>query len=206
MAAHWQDAVDLEAHSPPFDRNTSAWTQRVPVAILAAIGALLAAYMALFQLELTATVWDPIFGDGSAKVLTSDTAETMDRWLHVPDAGFGAWAYLSEAVFSLVGGTRRWQHRPWMVIIFGIDVIPLGGIGAILVILQGLVVGSWCFLCLVTAAISIALIFFAYDEVWASLVYLRKFWRETKSPRRWLRVFWGLADPDADRIALSRSD
>jgi hypothetical protein len=44
-----------------------------------------------------------------------------------------------------------------MVVLFGLDVIPLGAISAILVLLQATIVGYWCFLCLVTAAISVLL-------------------------------------------------
>jgi hypothetical protein len=31
-SAHWQDAVALDAHAPPFTKNPSAWSQRVPIA------------------------------------------------------------------------------------------------------------------------------------------------------------------------------
>jgi hypothetical protein len=82
-------------------------------------------------------------------------------------------AYLGDAIFGLAGSTRRWQYRPWIVILFGIDVIPLGVVSAILVAIQGAVLGQWCFLCLVTAAISLVLVYMAYDEVWASLKYLQ---------------------------------
>lgn len=198
----WQDAVDLDAHAPPFRRNPSAWNQRVPISILAGIATLIASYMALFQWGLIASVWDPIFGDGTETVLQSTAAKTMDRWLHVPDAAFGAWGYLSEAVLGLVGSTRRWQYRPWMVILFGIDVIPLGGVSAILVVTQGFVVGAWCTPCLITALISFILIGLAYDEVWASLSYLRRVWRHGHDKRQLWRVFWGLADAEADRLAL----
>ena len=51
-----------------------------------------------------------------------------------------------------------------MVILFGIDVIPLGGVSAILVVMQGFVVGSWCTLCLVSAAVSLLLVYFAYGR------------------------------------------
>jgi uncharacterized membrane protein len=126
----------------------------------------------------------------------------MDRWLHVPDAAFGAWGYLSELVLGLVGSTRRWQYRPWMVILFGIDVIPLGGVSAILVLTQGLVIGAWCTLCLVTAAISLLLVVLAYDEVWASLCYLWRVWQHTHDRRLVWKILWGGAALEADRLAL----
>ena len=201
---HWQDVLDLDVHAPPFHRNPSAWSQRLPICVLAGIATVIASYMALFQWGLMASVWDPLFGRGSEIVLQSDVARGLDRWLHVPDAAFGAWGYLSEAVLGLVGSTRRWQYRPWLVILFGIDVIPLGGVSAILVLCQGFIVGSWCTLCLLTALISFILIGLAYDEVWASLCYLRHVWRQTRDKRLLWRVFWGFAATEADRLALAR--
>src|SRR5690606_11743658 len=123
----------------------------------------------------------------------------MKRWMRIPDASLGAFAYLGDAVFGLAGSTRRWQTRPWLVTIFGIDVIPLGIVSVILVILQGTVVGEWCFLCLVTAVISLILIWWAYDEVWSSLLYLYRVRRQTG---RWSSVWsaaWGRPDADARR-------
>jgi uncharacterized membrane protein len=204
MEIHWQAAVDLEAHAPPFRRNPSAWSQRLPICILAGLATVIASYMALFQWGLITSIWDPFFGDGTETVLRSTAAKTMDRWLHVPDAAFGAWGYLSEAILGLVGSTRRWQYRPWMVILFGIDVIPLGGVSAILVVCQGLIVGAWCTPCLATAAISFILVFLAYDEVWASLRYLQRVWQQTHDRRLLWRVFWGYASAEADRLALQR--
>lgn len=205
MPELWDSAVDMEAHAPPFDKNPSSWSQRWPIAALAGVATVLSTYMGLFQWQLIDSVWDPIFGDGTATVLTSDASHRMHRWLKVPDAVFGAWGYLSEAVLSLVGSTRRWQFRPWMVLLFGIDVIPLGIVSAVLVVVQGIHVGSWCFLCLVTAAISFALVFFAYDEVWASMKYLARVWKTHRDPKLFWNVFWGRADERAHRLALESS-
>lgn len=198
----WQSMVDLHVHAPPFQRNPSAWHQRVPISILAAMATLIAGYMSLFQWGLIDSVWDPFFGQDSQTVLQSKVAGGMDRWLHIPDAALGAWGYLSEAVLGLVGSTRRWQYRPWMVILFGIDVIPLGGVSAILVLCQGFIVGAWCTLCLTTALISLILVIMAYDEVWASLCYLHRVWQHTRDGRLVWRVFWGHASIEADRLAL----
>lgn len=204
MKPHWDDAVDMQAIPPEFDYNPSSWRQRVPICILAMVAALIAAWMSLYQFGLTQSVWDPVFGDGTERVLTSDTARTMDKWLRVPDAAFGAWGYLSEAVFGLVGSTRRWQYRPWMVILFGIDVIPLGGVSGILVAMQGFVVGAWCAPCLVTAAISFLLVYLAYDEVWACIKYLWRVWKNTHSGRAVWWTFCGYASPEAEQAAQAK--
>lgn len=197
-----RENFDLEVPAPPFDYNPGAWSQRVPIAILAAVGTLIAAYLALYQWRLVDSVWDPVFGEGTERVLDSEASHAMRRWMRIPDAALGAIGYLSEVVYSLVGSTRRWQYRPWMVVIFGIDVIPLGLVSAILVVIQGVSIGSWCFLCLVTAAISLLLVYFAYDEVWACLKYLYRVRQSTGSWRIFWRAFWGVASPEANRVAL----
>ena len=204
MQHDWREAVDLDSYAPPFSYNPSAWSQRIPISVLAALATAIAGYMALFQWGVITSVWDPFFGQGTENVLTSQAAQRMDQWLRVPDAAFGAWGYLSEAILGLVGSTRRWQYRPWMVILFGIDVIPLGGVSGLLVVLQGVVVGSWCTLCLVTAAISFVLVYMAYDEVWASLRYLQRVWQHTHDKRLLWDTFWGKASAEAERLALMK--
>lgn len=192
----------LDAAAPPWDYNPSAWSQRIPLCVLAAAGFVISSYMALYQWRLVATVWDPFFGAETQQVLDSNVSHEMQRWMGVPDAALGAVAYLGDVVFGLAGSTRRWQYRPWLVVLFGIDVIPLGAVSAILVIIQATVLGQWCFLCLVTAAISLVLIYWAYDEVWSSLLYLRRVWQRTHNLATLWNVFWGRYNPDASAVAL----
>lgn len=199
MAGHIP-VEDLNAPAPPWDYNPSAWSQRVPVAALAFVAFLLAAWMGAYQWKLVGSVWDPIFGEQTLNVLDSGPSERMKTWFGIPDGVLGAIAYLGDVIFAMAGSTRRWQFRPWLVIVFGIDVIPLGGVSAILVLIQAFVLGKYCFLCIVTAVISLILIYFAYDEVWSSLVYLRRVWRRTHDPVILWLVFWGLPvrqSPDA---------
>lgn len=190
--------------APPWDYNPSSWPQRIPICALAMVGFFISAYMALYQWRLIDSAWDPFFGAQTARVLDSDVSHRMQRWFGVPDAALGAIAYLGDAVFGLAGSTRRWQYRPWLVVLFGIDVIPLGGVSAVLVLIQATVLGQWCFLCLVTAAISLVLVYWAYDEVWSSLAYLRRVWRRTHSRRILWTVFWGGQHPEAEAVALER--
>jgi hypothetical protein len=74
------------------------------------------------------------------------------------------------------------------VVLFGIATGPLGLVSVLLVILQPVLVGAWCTLCLVTAAISIVMISPAMDELLASLQYLQRVKREGFS---WWDAFWG---------------
>jgi hypothetical protein len=191
----------LDAVPPPWDYNPSAWSQRIPICVLATIAAGIAFYMSAFQWGVVPTVWDPVFGDQTDKVLSSDVAKWMHFWFVIPDAALGAIAYLGDAVFGLAGSTRRWQYRPWLVIVFGIDVIPLGLVSVVLVVLQGTVVGEWCFLCLVTAVISLILVYFAYDEVLSCVLYLWKVWTRTRSPRILWSTFWGRPTVEGAEVA-----
>jgi hypothetical protein len=194
---------DLNVPAPPFNYNPSAWSQRIPICVLASIGGVIATYMALYQWRLTREVWDPVFGDQTQAVLDSDVSERMRYWLLIPDAALGAFGYFSEAILGLAGSTRRWQYRPWLVILFGIDVIPLGFVSVILVIMQGTVVGSWCTLCIITAVISVILVYMAYDEVWSSLSYLSRVWRRSKSKYLLWKTFWGSASLETAKAALA---
>ena len=191
------------APAPPFHWNPSAWSQRIPIAVLAMIAAAIATYMGLYQWRVIDTVWDPVFGEQTQRVLDSDVSEQMRGWVGLPDSILGAFAYLGDAVFGMAGSTRRWHARPWMVVLFGIDVIPLGIVSAVLVVMQGAVVGSWCFLCLVTAVISLILVYMAYDEVWACLKYLWRVWKATRSWGELWRCFWGNPSPAARRVTYT---
>lgn len=193
---------DLDAVPAGWNKNPSSWPQRIPIAVLAAVATAIAGYMACFQWGLIDHVWDPVFGAQTEAVLTSDVSARMHGWMHMPDAALGALAYLGDLLFGMAGSTRRWQFRPWLVILFGIDVIPLGAVSAILVVLQGAVVGSWCLLCLVTAAISLVLVVLAYDEVWLSLKYLAAVRRRSKSGRVLWDAFWGRPTPEGWEAGL----
>lgn len=185
--------LHLEAVPEPWRYNPSSWPQRICICGVAFIAVIIATYMGLYQWGLIDHVWDPVFGNQTQQVLDSDVSHQLRILFRVPDGIMGAFAYLGDIIFALAGSTRRWQDRPWIVILFGLDVIPLGLVSAILVFMQGTVVGAWCFPCLITAAISIILIFLAYDEVISCIRYLHKVWKKTKSFRILWETFWGKA-------------
>jgi uncharacterized membrane protein len=152
--------------------------------VIAFIGFQISLYLGFYQLEIITSVWEPFFGEGSHKVLTSK----ISKALPVPDAILGAFSYLLDAVTGIIGRQDRWKSKPWIVVLFGIATGPLGMISILLVILQPVVVGAWCTLCLATAFISVILISPAMDEVLASLQYLQRVKRQGHSV--W-RAFWG---------------
>jgi uncharacterized membrane protein len=130
----------------------------------------IASYLAAFQFGWTSTVWDPVFGSQSTiKVLES----SVSKLFPVPDAFLGALGYAGDWIFGAVGGTRRYRTMPWVVLIFGIFIVPFGGTGIALGMIMPTIVGSWCFLCLVNTIIGIILIPMSWDEVWLCLRALR---------------------------------
>jgi uncharacterized membrane protein len=168
---------------PGWSYNPSGWVQRAPIIALALVGFLLSRYLSAFQLGHLSTVWDPFFPDGTQRVLESD----VSRAFPVSDAGLGAVSYLLEALTGFLGGTRRWRTMPWLVVAFGILVVPLGVVSVVLITLQPLVVGAWCTLCLVTAVVMLWMISPAADEVIATGQFLLQSRREGQS--LW-HVFW----------------
>jgi Vitamin K epoxide reductase family len=135
-----------------------------------------------------------IFGEGSRMMLTS----SISHLLPIPDAALGAF-YLLDAVAGLIGSRQRWRTMPWIVVVFGLAVGPLGAVSIVLVILQPVLFDAWCTLCLVSALISLLMIGPAMDEFLASLQYLK---RQHVQERSLWRALWGLIDrPEAlDRL------
>lgn len=176
--------VNKENIPPGWDYNPSSWSQRIPLIIVALIGFLIALYLGLYQVEIFPTVWEPFFGDGSEKVLNSFISEAFP----VPDALLGAFGYVLDVITGVIGKTGRWKTMPWMVILFGIAVGPLGLVSVVLVIFQPVLVGAWCTLCIVTAILSVVMIGPAIDEFLASLQYLRRVKR--RGFPVW-KAFWG---------------
>jgi uncharacterized membrane protein len=182
------DRSTVGPNSPPgWAYNPSDWWQRLPIIALALAGFGIATYLALYQWGVLARVWEPFFGDGSRVILNS----SISHLLPVPDAALGAFGYLLDAVTGVIGGRQRWRTMPWMVIIFGLAVGPLGAVSLLLVIFQPVLFDAWCTLCLASAVISILMIGPALDEFLASLQYLKA---ESSRGRSAWRAFWGLGD------------
>ncbi len=176
--------------------NPSTWGQRVPVIVLCIASYAIALYMAAFQLGYIATIRDPVFGDGTLRVLTSD----VSRSFPVSDAGLGAEMYLIDLAMVCAGDHRRWRTMPWLVIVFGILIVPVGIVSIVLVVLQPLAVGAWCSWCLLTATATLAMIPLAIDEVGATLQLLR---RARADGRNWMRVLWLGDDAGATDVAAT---
>jgi hypothetical protein len=183
MAHHMEMMKPGPEIAPGWSYNPSTWHQRAPMIVLGFVGWMISRYLAAFQLGYIDSVWDPIFGDGTRRVLTSD----VSRMFPISDAGLGAFAYTIEFLMAWMGGRTRWRSMPWMVTFFFIVIVPLGLTHIILVILQPVAVGEWCTLCLAAAFLMLIMIPFTVDEVIATGQFLAAARRNGKS--LW-RIFW----------------
>jgi uncharacterized membrane protein len=168
---------------PGWSYNPSSWSERLWLVGVAVLGFGISGYLALYQYGVFEDVWEPFFNRGSEQVLHS----FLSRVLPIPDAALGAAAYALDAVTGLIGRQDRWRSMPWMVILFGLAVGPLGIVSVLLVIAQPAVLHAWCTLCLGSAVISLIMIGPAMDEILASLQFLRRC-HERNAPL-WT-VFW----------------
>lgn len=188
--------AEADAHHPAPARplgwsyNPSAWSQRFIVFVCCVICFASASYMAAYQLGYIHTMWDPVFGhEGTLQVITSKLSQSFP----VSDAGMGAALYAIEALCVWKGGERRWYTNPAFVLFFGLLVIPVGSISILLIISQPLIVGHWCFWCLLTAASMLCMIALAIDEVVAAIQFLLCVKKD--HPDTFWQVFWRGGQP-----------
>jgi hypothetical protein len=96
-----------------------------------------------------------------------------------------------------MGDSRRWRTMPWMVASFGVVVVPLGVVSIYFIIIQPIVIGTLCSLCLVAAAVMVVMIPYSLDELVATGQFL------VQSHRRrepfWRTFFMGGASPGGER-------
>lgn len=168
---------------PGWNYCPSTWLQRMPIAAMGLIGFLISRYLTAYQLGHIDQAWDPFFGPGTMTIITSD----MSKAWPIPDAGLGGVAYIIEILMAVMGDKRRWRTMPWMVLMFGILVVPLGGVSIFFIIIQPIVIGTWCTLCLVAALAMVIMIPYSLDE----LVAMGQFVLDAKRKGKPLwRVFW----------------
>jgi uncharacterized membrane protein len=183
MAHHMEMTKPGPQIPPGWTYNPSSWHQRAPLIALALIGWLASRHLAAFQLGYIQTPWEPFFGEGTVKVLTSDVSKMWP----ISDAGLGAAAYTLEMLMGWMGGTTRWRTMPWMVTFFFILVVPLGVTSIVLVILQPIAVGHWCSVCLFTAFVMLLMVPLAVDEVIAMGQFLSV---SVRNGKPFWRTFW----------------
>ena len=179
---------------PGWDYSPSGWTNRFPIILLAFVGLFISRYLAAYQLGHIDAAWDPLFGDGSERIVTSSVSEAWP----VADAGLGAAVYVIEIITGIIGDKRRWRSMPWMVLLFGILIVPLGAVSVFFIIIQPIVIGTWCTLCLIGALAMLLQIPYSLDEILATLQFLKN--RRQQGKPLWYLILHGdtMAGGNAD--------
>src|SRR3546814_18519538 len=67
---------------------------------------------------------------------------------------------------------RRWRTMPWMVLLFGLLIVPLGVVSVSFIIVQPPLIGALCTLCILQAAVTVILVPYSIDELLATCQYL----------------------------------
>jgi hypothetical protein len=177
--------MDKKTVPPGWTYSPSSWLQRLPIITLGFFGFLVARHLAAYQLGQINDVWEPFFSvdavkNGTEYIITSK----VSRAWPIADAGLGATSYLIEALMGAMGSAARWRMMPWMVTFFFILVVPLGGVSIFFIIIQPIIIGTYCTLCLIAALAMLIMIPLALDEVVAMGQYMmrsvragRPFWR-----------------------------
>jgi len=182
---------------PGWSFSPSSWLQRLPIIVLACIGFFISRYLTAYQLGHIDTVWEPFFTtgaiandgkNGTAEIITSAVSEAWP----VPDAGVGALTYLLEILTGLIGSSARWRTMPWLVLLFGALIVPLGFVSLTFIVIQPILLGTWCTLCLIAAAAMLIQIPYSFDEILATIGFLR---RRARAGRPWMKVLF-LGDTD----------
>lgn len=191
---------------PGWTYNPSAWTQRMPIIALAFIGLYVSRYLAAYQLGHIDGVWEPFF-TGSAANPRNGTEEivtsAVSRAWPVSDAAIGGYTYMLEILTGIVGSQMRWRTMPWLVVLFGLMIAPLGVVSISFIIIQPVVIGTWSTLALIAAAAVLIQIPYSLDELLASLQFLR---RRAKAGRNWIRVLLLGDTDDAEPARAAKAD
>ncbi|GAA0755923.1 NAD-dependent epimerase/dehydratase family protein [Actinomadura yumaensis] len=175
-----------ETDTPPgWSYCPSTYLQRVPIIALGLVGLVLSRILTAYQLGHIDGVWEPFFNvpgplNGTERVITSD----MSKAWPVADGGVGTITYMIEILMGAMGGRARWRTMPWMVLLFGIVVVPLGVVSIYFIIAQPIVIGTYCTLCIAAGIAMLIMIPYSLDELVAMGQFMvlntrrgRPFWR-----------------------------
>lgn len=185
MAAHGGPLVPLG-----WTYNPSSWIQRMPIILMALFGLYVSRYLAGYQLGHIPHVWDPFF-EGSRTDPQNGTEEvimsSVSKAFPISDAALGGYTYLLEILTGVVGSAARWRTMPWLVILFGLMIAPLGVTSIAFIIIQPIVIGTWSIVALLGAAAILVQIPYSLDEMIATIQFLR---RRHRAGRNWLVVLF----------------
>ena len=190
---------------PGWSYSPSTYVQRMPIIALGAIGFVLSRILTAYQLGHTDGVWEPFFGapsalNGTEYIITSEVSKAWP----VADGGIGAMSYMFEILMGAMGGRARWRTMPWMVTLFGIVVVPLGVISIYFIVIQPVVIGTYCTICLLAALAMLIMIPYSLDELVAMGQFLA--WNTRRGRPFWRAFFRGDALPGSGKDRYHRFD
>ena len=181
-----QGMMDETDIPPGWSYSPSSWVQRLPMIALGFFGFLIARQLTAYQMGYSEHIFEPFFSsivpgrNGSEHIVTSD----VSRAWPIADGGLGATSYMIETLMGAMGSAKRWRTMPWMVTFFFILVVPLGGVSIFFIVIQPIMIGTYCTLCLVAAFAMLLMIPLTLDEVVAMIQFMlrnhqagRPFWR-----------------------------
>src|SRR3546814_5970459 len=82
---------------------------------------------------------------------------------------------------------RRGRTMPWMVLLFGLLILPLGVVSVSFSIVQPPLICALCTLCILQAAVTVILVPYSIDELLATCQYRL---RATQAGEPFWRTFW----------------
>jgi nucleoside-diphosphate-sugar epimerase len=185
--------------------NPSAWSQRIPIIALAIVGLYVSRYLAAYQLGHVDHVFEPFF-DGSPTDPRNGTEEIITSWVSeawpVSDAAVGGYTYALEILTGILGSRARWRTMPWLVVLFGLMIAPLGVVSIFFIVIQPILLGTWSTLALLAAAAMLVQIPYSLDELLASVQFVH---RRARAGSRWLTVAMRGDTDDTPQRAVSRA-
>lgn len=104
--------------------------------------------------------------------------------------------YAMEILVGLIGSNRRWRTMPWLVTLFGILIVPLGIVSITFIIIQPILLGTWCTLCLLGAAAMLIQIPYSLDELLATGQFLK---RQHRLGKPVLKIFFTGGTEEGDQ-------
>jgi hypothetical protein len=177
---------------PGWTYTPSSWLQRMPIGMLSLLGFLIARILGAYQLGHIDSVWEPFFAgsgemkgvmNGSETIITSAASKLWP----VPDGALGGIVYMAELVMIWMGSKTRWRTMPWMILALAFTMLPLGLVSIYFIIIQPIVIGTWCTLCLIAALAMAVMIPYSLNEFVAMGQFMLDAHRKGKP---FWRTFW----------------
>jgi len=185
--------------------NPSTWMQRLPIVALAVVGLYVSRYLAAYQLGHVDHVFEPFFA-GSPTDPKNGTEEIITSWVSeawpVSDAAVGGYTYALEILTGVVGSRMRWRTMPWLVVLFGLMIAPLGVVSIFFIIIQPILLGTWSTLALLAAVAMLVQIPYSLDELLASVQFVR---RRVRAGTRFFTVLLRGDTDETPRAKTSRT-